>query len=738
MALELVSRPAAAAGTGPSPGVGAAWHAANLAHLRAGVAMLRLRLQRRVLWLRTRWSADPLSEYRGLVVSDQAADRLLRPAVADEEAAFYRSDPGVRALERGLEAAADALRSVSDVAREQGRPPALEDLAARFGLSDFARDTLLLAFAPELDPELGTLYAYAQDDATRRHATPELALALLARAEERLGGWVELGWEAPLRRFRLLVLEAGSGGEALGRRPLSVPERVQAFLRGSDVLAAGVSVLVRPVSGVPLTRAQRQQVEQVAARLEGDGPGRGPAALNLIGPPGSGRKAVATAICARLGLRLHALDLAGVAREPRSLPEAGAALERECRLSGLALFVDADQVEGAADPETRRFLVAALDRLELDCFIASRRRWPGARPLMPVWVPRVDSADRRSLWQAALAEEGLQANGSLDALVHQFELGPSGIADAVRTARRMVAVTENGSTPDPAALIWAACRERSGPTLDELAQRIEPAHGWDDIVLPEDAYQQLREIAAQVRLRARVYESWGFGAKLSRGRGISALFSGPSGTGKTLAAEVLAGEFDLALYRIDLSGVVSKYIGETEKNLKKVFDAAEDNGAVLFFDEADALFGKRSEVRDSHDRYANIEVNYLLQRMEDYGGLVIMATNMKSHLDPAFMRRLRFLVDFPFPDAALRRRIWEKSFPARAELGPLDFPALARMSIPGGNIRNIALNAAFLAADAGRSIGMDHIYHAARREYEKMEKLVAEAEFGERGRRRRR
>ena len=278
--------------------------------------------------------------------------------------------------------------------------------------------------------------------------------------------------------------------------------------------------------------------------------------------------------------------------------------------------------------------------------------------------------------------------------------------------------------------LWQACRERSCPRLDQLGRRIQSGYTWDDIVLSNDLFGQLRELAAQVSQRHRVYEQWGFGARLSRGRGISALFAGPSGTGKTMAAEVLANALKLDLYRIDLSGVVSKYIGETEKNLKQVFDTAEQSGVILFFDEADALFGKRTEVKDSHDRYANIEVNYLLQRMEDYQGLAILATNRKSALDRAFLRRLRFLMDFPFPDVDSRRRIWQKVFPADTPLDAPDYAALARLEIPGGNIRNVALNAAFLAAAENRPVSMPHLAKAARREYIKIEKMITAAEFG--------
>jgi SpoVK/Ycf46/Vps4 family AAA+-type ATPase len=287
----------------------------------------------------------------------------------------------------------------------------------------------------------------------------------------------------------------------------------------------------------------------------------------------------------------------------------------------------------------------------------------------------------------------------------------------------------DGDSPSGSQL-WEACRAQARPRLEDMAQRIEPGAIWDDLVLPELPLRTLRDVAAHVRGRERVYGDWGFAAKSTRGLGISALFAGASGTGKTMAAEVLADELRLDLYRIDLSQVVSKYIGETEKNLRRVFDAAEEGGAILLFDEADALFGKRSEVKDSHDRYANIEVSYLLQRMESYRGLAILTTNMRSALDPAFLRRIRFVVQFPYPDATQRAEIWRRVFPARTPTEGLQVDRLARLNVAGGNIRNIALNAAFLAADKGGPVRMEHVLHAARSEYVKLGKALTEAEIG--------
>jgi SpoVK/Ycf46/Vps4 family AAA+-type ATPase len=348
---------------------------------------------------------------------------------------------------------------------------------------------------------------------------------------------------------------------------------------------------------------------------------------------------------------------------------------------------------------------------------------------MHVEVARPTAAEQQSLWTDALKGVDAGIHARISEIVQQFDFGPEAIPDVARAAMvqaRLRAQPAGFSADD----LWAACRDHTCAQLGTLAERIEPGYAWDDIVLPDDVLRQVRELGDQVAARAQVYERWGFAKRFARGRGIAALFSGPSGTGKTMTAEILARHLGLDLYRIDLAGVVSKYIGETEKNLRSIFDAAEQSGAILFFDEADALFGKRAEVRDSHDRFANIEINYLLQRMEDYRGLAILCTNRRSALDRAFLRRLRFVIEFPFPDAEHRRRIWQKMFPPAAPLGTLDFNALARLEVPGGNIRNIAINAAFLAAGAREPIAEAHVLQAARREYAKIDKLVTAAEFG--------
>lgn len=325
----------------------------------------------------------------------------------------------------------------------------------------------------------------------------------------------------------------------------------------------------------------------------------------------------------------------------------------------------------------------------------------------------------------------LASDVDLNDLANKFRLSGGQIRDAVATARNLALWRAPEDGVVTAEDIYSACRRQSRHGLNILARKIDPTYDWDDIVLPKDQMEQLCEICSYVKHYHTVYGNWGFGRKLSRSRGLNILFAGPSGTGKTMAAEIMANELGLDLYRIDLSAIVSKYIGETEKNLDRIFREGQSSNAILFFDEADALFGKRSEVRDSHDRYANIEVAYLLQKMEEYDGVVIMATNLRKNMDEAFARRMHFTVEFPIPEEADRYRIWQGVFPKEAPLGmDIDLPFMARQfRITGGNIKNIALSAAFLAAQDGNVITMENLIRATKREYQKMGKLCTESEF---------
>jgi hypothetical protein len=391
--------------------------------------------------------------------------------------------------------------------------------------------------------------------------------------------------------------------------------------------------------------------------------------------------------------------------------------ERESFLLPIALYLDAGEVESSIFGPVERFLARSNGLLFLD----TRDIWPGLNPAVAFEVSKPTPAEQEEAWDTVL---GSAAGGSPAMLAGQFNLNLPSIVQVAEDA-----LHEYEAEGNLHHRLWDGCLACTCPRLDVLAQRLDPRATWDSIVLPSEEMELLRQIADQVRNRSLVYDRGGFRRRLNRGLGIGVLFSGVSGTGKTMAAEVIANDLRLSLYRIDLSGVVSKYIGETEKNLRRLFDAAEDGGAILFFDEADSLFGKRSEVKDSHDRYANIEINYLLQRMESFRGLAILATNMRSALDPAFVRRLRFIVDFPHPGQPERRRIWEKVFPPETKTNGLDYDRLASLNITGGSIHNIALNAAFQAAAAGTPVTMQFVLRSARTEFRKQNRPIIEADF---------
>ncbi|HXI70005.1 MAG TPA: ATP-binding protein [Verrucomicrobiae bacterium] len=595
-------------------------------------------------------------------------------------------------------------------------PSALDVLCAAFRLSLFERDVLLLCAGVELDSNVPALLAAAHRDPRRTSPTFSLALAALPEAH-----WSALTPGAPLRRWRLIEMPAGEG---LVATPIQIDERVLHFLTGVNGLDARLHGLVEPLSvAADLPRSQMNLARQISelwtrSKREGDLP-----VVQLCGLDGAGRRAVAAGAGQRLGLRVYVLRHADIPANAAERESLARLWERETILSNGALLVDAEETDAA---DCARTLLPFLESLR-GVVMVSRREPIRSRlkSFVRLEVNPPGPGEQEILWQRSLGELSEQLNGQVARVVTQFSLSPRGIEAACAELK-----TGTGDAATLGARLWEACRTQARSSLDNLAQRIEPYATWADLVLPEVQRQILREISAHVRQRAKVYEAWGFAGKGARGLGISALFAGISGTGKTMAAEVLANELRLDLHRIDLSSVVSKYIGETEKNLRRVFDAAEEGGAILLFDEADALFGKRSEVKDSHDRYANIEVSYLLQRMETYRGLAILTTNLKDSLDTAFLRRIRFVVQFPFPDAAQRAEIWRRIFPAGTPTEGLDPLKLSRLNVAGGNIRNVAMNAAFLAADAGQPVRMNHLLHAARGEYAKLEKPLTESEIG--------
>jgi len=628
------------------------------------------------------------------------------------------------------EQVARAVRNREEAAQGVNSTPAAIRIAERFGLSDFERDTLLLCAAPEMRPGF-TLLCDRTNAAIglRNSPFPTFAIALAALSDD--SAWDVVSPERPLRYWRLIEINQNST-QPLNAGALRAEERVVNALNGLDYLddrlAPYIKAFEPPSEELPASQQETlAEIVRAWQRAAGAGFLRGvPHVVQLLGPESPTKARLSAHAAAALGRTLYLLPV-------EQLPASGPELEsfarlflRESILLPIALYLDAHRGLESGGPDSARAasLRRFLSQVEgAAVFLGIREAWEReGRSDIIVEANLPTTAEQRDAWAAALGPDAVDVPGRLAA---QFHLDAPEIASLAQESFREV---EQTGLP-LAEVLWNACRDRVRPRLDTMAQRIEARAGLDDLVLPEEPFALIHQIAAQVGQRSRVYTDWGFADRGERGLGISVLFAGESGTGKTMAAEALANHLGLSLYRIDLSSVVSKYIGETEENLRKVFDAAEEGGVVLFFDEADALFGKRTEVKDSHDRYANIEVNYLLQRMEAYQGLAILASNRKSAIDAAFMRRLRFIVQFPFPGIAERKRIWQKAFPGGTPVDGLDYDRLSRMALTGGNIASVSLNAAFLAADAQTPVTMPLILRAARTEFLKLERPINEADF---------
>jgi hypothetical protein len=600
----------------------------------------------------------------------------------------------------------------SDPSRHSATSPALDHLCKSFGLSNFERKVLVLCAGIEMDSHLAELFCAAGAP------LPTFGFALSAFDGAH---WSALSPDGPLRHWRLVEL---GDGPTLTSRRLTIDERILHYLAGvptiDPALARHARVTRAPEGVVPSHRKIAEKIAHLWADAhEGSVP-----AVALSGADAETWRSIAACAAAMLNVRLYALATRDIPNQPGELESWCRCWEREEVLGGGVLFLQCDDAEGLDTPSVE-LAGRVVDRTHGPLVLSQ----PGLnrvtdRQIIQIHVPAVTASERAALWRASLENALPELQSEAERLAGSFALGPAGVASAIRCA---VGTAKEESTP--MERLWDACRAQSRLRLGRLASRIESATDWDDLVLPSKQREILRHILVHVRRRQKVYCDWGFQSTGARGLGVSALFAGPSGTGKTMAAEMLANALRLDLFRIDLSQVVSKYIGETEKNLRCIFDAAEDSAAVLLFDEADALFGKRTDVKDSHDRYANIEVSYLLQRMEAYRGLAILTTNRKSALDQAFLRRLRFVVEFPFPQHAERAEIWRRAFPKATPTETLRFDQLAQLHVAGGNIRNIAMSAAFLAADQDQPVSMSHLVCAARQEFLKIEKPLTDAEI---------
>lgn len=680
-------------------------------------------------------AADDL--YRGLYVSPQEVERLL---------AREPATPLLYAAE------VDAATRLAPTGEPETR---LDRLWRGLNLAAFEIDLILLALAPELDRRYERLYAYLQDHVSCRRPSIDLALNLLCPdVAAKLDRRRHFDPEAPLRRFHLiqLVPPPNTDNPTFLAQQFMLDPQIVRFLLHQDTLDERLTrftELLSPFDNLTESPLAAEPQRRLLSLIEQAWQSGQPLRLYFQGPPETGQRETMAGLAGALGLPLLVVDLAQVLAHSTDSREIFQLIFREAWLHNALLYLEgADALREAQNlPAGKPFwsLLAADSGVTV---LSGTQSWALAGPeplgLIPIRFERPNFVQRRTCWETRLAELGLSLTpAELDKLAGRFRLTAPQMAEAALTAHQTtrlqpVVPGQNGQTknhdPRLSEALFAAARAQSSQQLAALAHKISPRYRWADLVLPDDSLRQLREICQRVAQRHRVFADWGFEHKLSLGKGVNALFAGPSGTGKTMAAEIIAHELGLDLYKIDLSGVVSKYIGETEKNLDRIFTAAEDSNAILFFDEADALFGKRSEVRDSHDRYANIEISYLLQKMESYDGIAILTTNLRQNLDDAFVRRMAFTVHFPFPDEQSRLRIWQGIWPAAAPLAAeVDLAGLAhQFKLSGGNIKNVALAAAFLAAEAGDRIEAQHVRQAIRREYQKMGKSIPETELAER------
>ncbi|MDV2996750.1 MAG: ATP-dependent zinc metalloprotease FtsH [Chroococcidiopsis sp. SAG 2025] len=649
-----------------------------------------------------------LERLDGLIERAIAVAQTLHNADRSEEVdCLLEREPGVPLFELS--------HSTADRINRGSR---LDWLLHTFALTEFDLDAIIIALAPHLDRRYERLYAYLQDDPRCYRPSVDLALNLLCEtAVDKLEQRSHFTSDAPLMRHHLLHLV---GDSTLLAKELHLDGQVVRFLlaeSGLDpVLAPFCQLIQSPESEAIVTPELLAQVHQAWQTQQ-------PLRLYFQGRDRISHRHTANRLANEIATPLLSVDLPRLIAAKVEVESILERVFREAMFQGALLYLEGvESLEGMADRRLRS-LLATRQTVTL---LSGTNAWtPGVTEpplgLVTIAFPLPSFARRRHDWQTQVSEAIGETD--LDALADRFCLSSGQIAEAIATARN---VAQSIGKPLSLNHLFTAARAQSGHELEGLARKIEPKSSWNNLVLQPDPLAQLKELCNQAKHRHIVYGDWGFDRKLSLGKGINALFAGLPGTGKTMASEIIAAELQLDLYKIDLSQMVSKYIGETEKNLNRIFTAAANSNAILLFDEADALFGKRSEVQDAHDRYANIEIGYLLQKIEEYEGIAILTTNFRSSIDNAFVRRLRFIIEFPLPNDRDRHRIWQQIWSDRAPLSDdLDLDLVAkRLEITGAEIRNIAVAAAFLAASEGQSITMRHLLQAIRREYQKLGKIL--------------
>lgn len=719
----------------------------SLDRLLAELKRIELKLQLQVVKFRTESRRTGQDKFYGLYISESEVDNIVRsPSFASGEGLPPLGNSICLTKAESLKQLQTNVAETESRNLHQGRLFGLQALERSFQLSAFEIDTLLVCLLPELDSRYQKLYGYLQDDITKKSPTVDFLLHIVCESfEQRVIARQAFLPEAPLMKYDLLRLcdDSPPGKAPLLAKSLQIDERITGYLLGVDQIDARLlsfTRLAQPRHGlqdVVVPDDTKSRLAELVTRFKNEG-----LVSYFQGGNGMGKQATAEAICSELGIPLLIVDVNCMITAGVSLELSVPLVFREGLLQNAALYLNGFDVLLSDERESKLVYNAVINELVSYpewVFLSGETAWePGSslqdRRFVSLEFPMPSYPARRQLWQKYWNDRPqLAADVDLLDLAIKFRLSGGQIRDAVAMARNLALWRdpEHGlvTTQD----IYSACRQQSRHKLNTLAHRIHPKYNWDDIVLPRDQMEQLREICCYVKHYYTVYSDWGFDRKLSLGKGLNVLFAGPSGTGKTMAAEIIANELGLDLYKIDLSAIVSKYIGETEKNLDRIFREGQTSNAILFFDEADALFGKRSEVRDSHDRYANIEIAYLLQKMDEYEGVVILATNLRKNMDDAFARRMHFSIEFPIPDESDRYRIWKGIFPHEAPLNKeIDLRFMAQQfKITGGNIKNIALCAAFMAAEDGGYINIENLIRATKREYQKMGKLCTEGEFAQ-------
>ena len=644
-------------------------------------------------------------------------------AVKTELIIYQSTCRGKAVPEKDRQALSRAKKKLSNLKESMPVESALSTLTELFHLSDFESKILVMCAGMELDTSLANLVSDIQVNSSLQMPTINLALAAFENAH-----WSAITPEGPLRYWHLINM---SPNQMLTSSSCFIDEYILHYLTGikytDHKLKDYISIVV---SEGGLADSHTALAKRLSRFLSKVNPSISFPLFHLTGNHTEDKIDIAAQAFKDYNFTVYRMPIQQLPSNLRELSEIILYWNRMAALNRGALYLDGSQLN-PLDQNSKYLINHLVENIQGIVVLGSAQKINGTkRGQVLLEVQKPLQKEQQLLWEHHLGPAGKTINGLLGQISMQFHLDTHSIKYLSRLAVSLN--NSNGSqekpAPDIQKQIWTACCNLTRPNLEQLAQRIESKATWDDLVLPDMQKSVLADITVQLQQRHKVYHEWGFARKSNRGLGISALFSGQSGTGKTMAAEVLANEMQLDLFRIDLSQVVNKYIGETEKNLKKVFDAAEGSGAILLFDEADALFGKRSEVKDSHDRYSNIEVSFLLQKMEEYRGLAILTTNLKNALDKAFLRRIRFVVQFPFPDQQMRAEIWKRVFPKQTPTKELNINRLAALNIAGGNIRNIALNASFLAAGNNQPVSMQDIQQAARNEYLKLEKHMSSAE----------